>query len=177
MTDELIAFWFAPTSRPFWFERDAGFDAEVARFAPLTEVLAALDLRTAPDEPQWSLAACLALDQVPRNTWRRSTRAFAFDRQARAVADRAMALGHDRALGDDERLFLYLPFEHSESIGDQDRSVSLFTALGDANQLDYAVRHRDIIGRFGRFPHRNAILGRTSTPAETDFLLEPGSSF
>lgn len=177
MIEELVAFWFAPTSRPLWFERDAEFDAGMARFAPLTEALATADHATAPDDPRWSLGACLALDQVPRNTWRGSPRAFASDRQARAVADRALALGHDRALADDERLFLYLPFEHSESMADQDRSVALFKALGDANQLDYAVRHRDIIARFGRFPHRNAILGRASAPAESAFLLQPGSSF
>ncbi|MEZ5864281.1 MAG: DUF924 family protein [Geminicoccaceae bacterium] len=106
-----------------------------------------------------------------------TARAFATDGAALAVATAAIADGFDRSLDSDQRLFLYLPLEHSEVLADQERSVALFAGIGDARLTDYAVRHRDIVARFGRFPHRNALLGRASTEAELQFLEEPDSSF
>jgi uncharacterized protein (DUF924 family) len=122
---------------------------------------------------------CILLDQVPRNIFRGTPRAFATDAQARAVARHAVERGFDLAIEDkDRRLFLYLPLEHSEDLADQERCVSLCRErIGDAEYLRYVVRHRDIVARFGRFPHRNAILGRASTAEEEAFLNEPLSSF
>jgi uncharacterized protein (DUF924 family) len=176
--DDLLAFWFAPENRDRWFTPDPAFDAEIARrFAPLIADALAGRLAHWVEEPRGALALCLLLDQFPRNVWRGTPRAFAGDDQARRVAEEALARGHDQALAPEERLFLYLPFEHSESLADQERCVALMGQLGDAEWLDYAVRHRDIIARFGRFPHRNAILGRAGTAEELAFLQQPGSSF
>lgn len=176
--EELLAFWFDPSNRPRWFEADPSFDREVERrFGDLVRAAAAGKLESWADSPRGALALCILLDQLPRNIARGTPGAFAHDAQARDVARRALAAGFDRALLPEERLFLYLPFEHSEDLSDQERSVALFAELGSAEWLDYAVRHRDIIARFGRFPHRNAILGRPGTEAEAAFLQEPGSSF
>ena len=124
------------------------------------------------------IALCVLLDQVPRNMFRNDPRAFATDGKARAVSDHAVANGFDLECTTDERIFLYLPFEHHEDMASQDRSVALFTErVGDGTTVRYARRHREIIQRFGRFPHRNAILGRASTPEEEAFLTEPDSSF
>jgi uncharacterized protein (DUF924 family) len=176
--DDLLAFWFAPENRERWFTPDPAFDAEIARrFAPLIADAMAGRLAGWVDEPRGALALCLLLDQFPRHVWRGTPRTFAGAAQARDVARAALEMGHDRALAPEERHFLYLPFEHSESLADQERCVVLMGTLGDAEWLDYAVRHRDIIARFGRFPHRNAILGRPSTAEEVAFLQQPGSSF
>ena len=133
------------------------------------------------------LALVLLTDQFPRSIYRGTPAAFAFDAIARSLCLESLADGSDRALRPIERVFLYLPFEHSESLTDQDRAVELFRALAAdveprltppfEDYLDYALRHRAIVERFGRFPHRNAILARPSTPAEIAFLEEPGSSF
>jgi len=117
------------------------------------------------------------LDQFTRNIHRGSSQAFAADAKARAAAIKVLVEGYDRDVSDREKTFLYLPFEHSENLEDQERSVALFEAIGDDRLTDYAVRHRDIIARFGRFPHRNDVLGRESTEAEQEFLKQPGSSF
>jgi uncharacterized protein (DUF924 family) len=176
--DEILAFWFADENRPRWFAPEPAFDAEIARrFGPLIEEAADGRLALWAREPPGSLALCLLLDQFPRNCWRGTPRAYAYDGFAQRAAGDALANDHDRELRPEERLFLYLPFEHSEDLADQERSVALMATLGDAGWLDYAVRHRDIIARFGRFPHRNAVLGRASTPEEEAFLLEPNSSF
>ena len=124
-----------------------------------------------------ALAHCLLLDQLPRNLFRGSLRAFASDGKALALAKAAVTRGLDMQVAPIRRTFLYLPFEHSEVLADQDRSVELFTALGDADTLKFAQAHYDIVARFGRFPHRNAILGRPSTPEELAFLATPGSGF
>ncbi len=132
-------------------------------------------------EAEPCLALILLLDQLPRNLFRGSAKAFATDAQAREAARAALARGFDRSLPASWRQFIYLPFEHSEDLADQDLSVKLATALARdpafARALDYAERHRAIIARFGRFPHRNAALGRVSTAEEEAFLKEPGSSF
>jgi uncharacterized protein (DUF924 family) len=124
------------------------------------------------------VALCILLDQAPRNLFRGDPRSFASDAAARAVTRHALARGLDRDLPQEQRAFLYLPLEHSENLADQEACVRLFAGLDEnPDGLDYAVRHRDIIARFGRFPHRNAVLGRTSTPEETEFLTQAGSSF
>jgi uncharacterized protein (DUF924 family) len=124
-----------------------------------------------------ALAAVIALDQFPRNAFRGSPMAFEADGHALGIAQAAIAAGLDRALSGTERQFLYMPFQHSENRDLQARSVELFATLEDPECLRYAKEHKAIIDRFGRFPHRNAILGRTSTAQEIEFLREPGSSF
>lgn len=174
----ILAFWFAPDARERWFAPDPAFDAEIGeRFADLIEPAAAGRLDDWRSRSEGALALCLLLDQFPRNIWRGTPRAFAYDPAARRVAADAVAAGLDRGLRPEERHFIYLPFEHSEDLADQERAVALIAALGDPGWYDYAVRHREIIARFGRFPHRNAILGRASTPEELAFLNEPNSSF
>lgn len=175
---DVLAFWFAPGGEDRWFTPDPAFDAEIGqRFGALVEEALAGGLAAWAETPDGALALCLLLDQFPRNLWRGTPRAFAGDAMARALAADALAAGHDRAMPVDRRLFLYLPFEHSEELADQQRCLALVGTLGDARLLDYARRHRDVIARFGRFPHRNAILGRPSTPEEARFLQQPGSSF
>lgn len=176
---EIIDFWFAAGTEKRWFVRDPAFDVEVrTRLAEWYEGAAIGDLDDWRDTATGCVALCVLLDQVPRNLFRGQDRAFATDTVARTVAGHAVDCGHDRALPQAQRVFLYLPFEHSESLPDQDTSVRLFGQLDENPQwLDYAVRHRDVIARFGRFPHRNAALGRPSTAEETTFLATPGSSF
>ena len=123
------------------------------------------------------LAAVIVLDQFPRNMYRGASRAFAADGAALSLAKEALMRGFDRELSIDERKFLYMPFEHSENPAEQARSMELFGTLESELDLDYARRHKEIIDRFGRFPHRNAVLGRISTPEEIEFIKEPGSSF
>lgn len=185
LTREILDFWFgAPdsdvygTTREIWFKADTGFDADVRRrFAGALDRAAAGAHDGMGATSEGTLALIVLLDQFPRNIHRGTPQAFAFDAKALDTAQRALDAGHDAALPAFQRGFLYLPFEHSEDRADQERSVALFRALGDANMLDFAVRHRDIVARFGRFPHRNAILGRESTPEEVEFLDQPGSSF
>lgn len=181
-----------------WFGRDAGFDAQIRRrFADpagndptRTDLLSAaargdLDgwLRSAPE----ALALLIVLDQFPRNLYRADARAFALDHKARALALAALAHGLDAALAPIERMFMYLPLEHAEDLAMQDRCVALFTALRDQappalrsefeSFLDYAQRHRAVIARYGRFPHRNAALGRVNHAAEIAYLATPGAGF
>ena len=175
---DVLAFWFAPGMAERWFKPDPAFDAEIAgRFGALVGPALAGELDAWGETPDGALALCLVLDQFPRNVWRGTARAFSCDARARQVATAALAAGHDREVPADRRLFFYLPFEHSEDLADQERCMSLMAALPDPELLDYARRHRNIVARFGRFPHRNAILGRASTAEEIEFLQEPGSSF
>jgi uncharacterized protein (DUF924 family) len=176
--DSLLAFWFAPGTSERWFVKDPAFDAELGRrFGALAEVAAHGELDHWAATPRGALALVILLDQLPRNLHRGRPEAFAQDAKARVVAAAAIEEGHDALLTPPERIFLYLPFEHSEDRADLDRAVELFTALGDAEQLDYAQQHRSIIRRFGRYPHRNAALGRRSTDEEVAFLAGPNSSF
>jgi uncharacterized protein (DUF924 family) len=128
-------------------------------------------------EPKGVLAAILVLDQFPRNMFRDDARAFATDQAALALAKRAISDGIDMQLPPEERAFIYMPFQHSEAHDDQARSIALFTSLSAPLNLDFARRHQAIIARFGRFPHRNSVLGHASTVEELAFLQEPGSSF
>lgn len=175
---DVLGFWFEQAGPTRWFDGDAGFDAEVrARFLRLHEDGAEGRLDDWAGTPLGAVALCIVLDQFPRNLFRGTGRAFATDPKALAVARGAVERGFDRdpSIDDDHRLFLYLPFEHSETLADQRRSVELAAAgLSDPEYVDYAQRHLEVIERFGRFPHRNAILGRTSTPEEEVHLAENG---
>jgi uncharacterized protein (DUF924 family) len=167
---EVTAFWRAAGPRK-WFRKDAAFDRAIAaRFLPAHEAAAAGRLADWEATPQGALALLLLLDQFPRNMFRASARAFATDPLARAVADRAIARGFDQLCAPAERMFFYLPFEHSENLADQERSLALSRRAGGGTADKYAEIHADIIRRFGRFPHRNAVLGRVSTAEERTFL-------
>jgi uncharacterized protein (DUF924 family) len=177
---EVLGFWFAPERRKHWFEASEAFDAAVRRaLGAWHEAAASGRLDHWRESAEGCLALCILLDQVPRNVFRGTPQAFASDAQARAVARHAVERGFDLAFADkDRRMFLYLPLEHSEELADQELCVALCRErIDDPEYLRYAERHREIVARFGRFPHRNAILGRPSTPEETAFLAEPFSSF
>ena len=170
---DVVAFW-RDAGPDLWFANDPSFDRRFReQFLALHEAAARGGLRAWHDPAEGSLALVLLLDQYPRNAFRGTRRMYATDEAARPVADAAIGRGHDRAVDPALRLFFYLPFGHSESIADQDRCVALAEALGEPD-LGRARHHRDIIRRFGRFPHRNAILGRLSTPEEMGFLAGGG---
>lgn len=177
--EEVLGFWFAPETKPNWFAKSDAFDEAVRRaLGPHLERARAGACGHWPATPRGALAFVLLFDQAPRNLHRGAPEAFALDARARAVARQAIAAGHDRGFSQVERVFLYLPLEHSEDLADQELSVQLFAALDeDPDWLVYAERHREIVARFGRFPHRNAALGRETTPEEAAFLEEPNSSF
>ena len=173
---DVLAFW-RDAGPSKWFNGGADFDAECRhRFLDAHHAAARRELADWMDDAEGALALLLLLDQIPRNVFRGSAHAFATDGLAREFAGSAIDAGFDRRADPALRLFFYLPFEHSEDIADQDRSLQLFTAMGDADYTDYARRHRDAIARFGRFPHRNAALGRTSTPEERAWL-DAGGGF
>ena len=175
---EVLRFWFETLTPAAWFKRDEAVDAEIRRrFSSRHMRLAAVDHNGVPPNARTALATVIVLDQFPRNMFRGSPLAFASDAKARQVTKAAVAAGLDRELDIDGRVFLYLPLEHSEDARDQLQSVALISALGDASYAKFALAHKVIIDRFGRFPHRNATLGRISTPEEIAFLAEPGSSF
>jgi len=176
--DEVLRFWFDPANRNRWFEPSDEFDESCRRqFAEAIEAAGIGQLDHWQASADGALALLILLDQLTRNVYRGRAEAFAHDAKARIIARSALELGHDQAVPQDRRMFFYLPFEHSEDLADQARSVALFESLGLAEPLDYAIRHQKVIERFGRFPHRNAILGRDSTDAELAFLQVPGSSF
>lgn len=175
----VLDFWFAPERKSRWFVKDPAFDAEVRTvLQPLHDLACSGALDHWQGDGPGCLALVLLLDQVPRNLFRDDARAFASDAQARAVTKLALDRGFDLDLGQVERLFLYLPLEHSEDLTDQEHCVALTETLDeDPAWCDYAKMHRDIIARFGRFPHRNQALGRDTTSEESAFLTEPNSSF
>ncbi len=159
-----------------WFRKDEAFDADFrARFLEAHEAAAAGALDAWGSSADGALALAILLDQFPRNAFRGTARVYATDAQARRVADAAIARGDDLRVDPELRRFFYLPFMHSESLADQDRSVALNAPLGGEAQR-YAEHHRDIVARFGRFPHRNEILGRESSPEERAFISSGGFS-
>jgi len=169
--EAVLAFWFAPETRPRWFDSTPAFDREVeAAFRATWEAAAAGALAYWEGTPAGALALVIVLDQFPLNMFRGRPESFVTEAASRAVAERAIARGFDAALDAAGKAFLYLPFMHSESLADQDRSVALYEAAGLADSLKWARHHRDIVRRFGRFPHRNAILGRPGTPEEEAWL-------
>jgi len=170
----VLKFW-RDAGQDKWFNKDAAFDDSVrTRFIGTYEAAAAGKLTGWEATSEDALALVIVLDQFPRNMFRGSARAFAADPLARAVAGRALDRGFDRDAPLNERQFFYLPFEHSEAIADQERSCALCAATGDADLLKWAQLHADIIRRFGRFPHRNALLARITTPEEQAFLDDGG---
>ncbi|MDK2122510.1 DUF924 family protein [Parachitinimonas caeni] len=186
--EQVLEFWFGPPAqrgrpRAEWFRKDPQFDAQInQQFGD--SVVAALNgqLPGWTTTPDGCLACVLLLDQFTRNIYRNLPQAFAGDAQALALARKLVDLGWDQQLSPLERVFAYLPFEHAESLAEQDRAVALFEALAAAqptlaDYLVYAQRHREVIARFGRFPHRNAILGRTSSLDEQIYLQQPGAGF
>ena len=178
MLEAVLTFWFDETSPKQWWKVDAAFDAAVReRFSALHRSAALGELWDWRKDARGRLAEIIVLDQFSRNMFRGTPQAFASGAMALALAQEAVAGGHDAKLAPKERAFLYMPYQHSESRAVQAESVRLFAALGQAEQQDFALRHMAIIDRFGRFPHRNQILGRQSTPEESDFLKQPGSSF
>lgn len=189
MIHDILDFWFADgpdTFRMAWFRRDDAFDAEIrTRFGALLEQARSGAHDGWAAAPEGALALALLLDQFPRNLFRGTPDAFACDEHARRIARAAVLRDrHDLALTPTQRSFLYLPFEHSEALADQDLSVTLFEGLRDhpasakpGGVIDYAWKHRAVIARFGRFPHRNAVLGRADTAAEGAYLAQPGAGF
>lgn len=167
--DAVVAFWRDAGSER-WFRKDAQFDADFREcFLAEHEAAARGELHAWANTADGALALLILLDQFPRNAFRGSARAFATDAQAREVATKAIAAGLDQQTDESLRNFFYLPYMHSEELADQDRALVLCTALGPQSQ-HHAAQHRDIIVRFGRFPHRNAVLGRATTQAEQQFL-------
>ena len=195
--ESVLAFWFglpgsaaevAGRQRKLWFGKIPENDLAVAeRFAATLRAAAAGELGHWANTPRGRLALVIVLDQFPHHVHRDQQQAFATDPQSLALSVAALETGEDRKLAPIERVFLYLPLEHAESIDMQDQSVSLYEKLAREagteeralfdDFLDYARKHRDVVARFGRFPHRNAILGRASTPDELEFLKQPGSRF
>jgi len=173
-----LRFWFEQTEPDQWFEKDPAFDASIRkRFLGLHESLVSRGSNGLLADAQTALAAVIVLDQMSRNMFRDTPRAFAADPQALQVAEAAIVRRFDAGLTKDQRMFLYLPFQHSEDRQSQARSVALTASLGDPELQKWAEAHRAIVDRFGRFPHRNRILGRISTPDETEFLKQPDSFF
>jgi len=181
----VLEFWFGSPpgpSRTEWFRKDAAFDARIReRFGALHAAASRRELDSWRAQPESMLALVVVLDQFSRNLFRGDPRAFAQDAYARECAREALARGDDRSLLPVQRQFLYLPLEHSEDLADQERSVELMRALEPFEETrgltEWAEKHRVIIARFGRFPHRNAALGRASTAEEIAFLAQPGSGF
>jgi len=192
---DVLDFWFGAPGEPeygqerkVWFRKNAEFDQAIRdRFSATVEAAVAGQLKAWKADSDSCLALLLLFDQFPRNLYRGSAQAFATDNEAVAVANHGLIHSFDRYHSNEQarpavqRWFFYLPFEHSEKLGDQERAVALFEQLrGDAasaSTIDYAYRHRDVIQRFGRFPHRNLALGRATTAEEAAFLKQPGSSF
>ena len=178
--DDVLTFWFQETPEEKWFEaKSDDFDRLIRdRFEALYRKAVAGGCDDWTATPEGCLALVVLLDQFPRNMFRDRPEAFAADDRALEVAKRAIDAGHDTALTQQQRAFLYMPFQHCEDLAEQQRSCDLFQSL-DSNPdwYGYADRHREIVERFGRFPHRNEILGRETTPEEAAFLQEPNSSF
>jgi uncharacterized protein (DUF924 family) len=173
---DVLDFWFGQ-DRKAWFEKNPAFDEEIRqRFLPLYELGIGGKLGNWKQTPAGCLALIVLLDQFPRNMFRNSARAFAADALALEAAGHAVSMTYDKSMSVDERSFMYLPFEHSESPADQARSCELMKPLGD-EIYRHALRHKEIIDRFGRFPHRNGSLARASTAEEIAFLRTPGSGF
>lgn len=178
MFEQIIRFWFEETTPDKWWQKDDYFDAEIKRrFINLHNQAKVGELFTWRDSAEGSLAEIIILDQFSRNIYRDTPEAFGCDSLALVLAQTAIAKRFDEKLPEVQRSFIYLPFMHSESQLIHEQAVKLYTALGNENNLDFELQHKRIIDRFGRYPHRNEILGRKSTPEEVQFLTEPNSSF
>jgi uncharacterized protein (DUF924 family) len=187
---DILQFWFdrqpdelgEGNARKVWFKKSPDFDREVrTRFLSVYDRAVAGQLDDWQETPEGCLALVIVLDQFPRNMFRGQPQSFATDARAVAIAEAALVRNFDQYLLPIQRWFLYIPFMHSENLEHQRRSVQLFSTLKDdpdvASAYPFAIRHQEVVERFGRFPHRNAILGRENTPEEAEFLKQPGSSF
>jgi len=176
--DNIIDFWFSETSEKLWFVKNAKFDQEINdKFGSLHASTSAGEYDHWSETTLGGLALVIVLDQFSRNLFRDSGKAFAQDEKARSIAGGLIENGGDLALSSVERSFLYMTYMHSESLKDQKHCVELYKTLGREDNLEFAIKHMEIIERFGRFPHRNDLLGRQSTEEEIEFLTQPGSSF
>ena len=175
---QVLDFWLVQTSPDKWFSQDDALDEEIrTKFSDLHKRAVAGELAHWRGTPRGCLGEIIVLDQFSRNLFRDDPRAYAADGQARKVMALALARDFDARMSTDERRFLYMPLQHSEDAADQARSVELFRTLEDDKTFKYTLRHQEIIARFGRFPHRNADLGRASTAEEIAFFKEPDSTF
>lgn len=177
---DILHFWFEETKPAQWFQKNSDFDKKIKdRFSQTYDLAKDGVMDDWRNDTDGSLALVLVLDQFPRNMFRDTPQAFAADHKALIVSKYAISKGFDQLLNPVKRRFLYLPFEHSENLSDQRRSVELFEAMKEDDPLghEYALRHYDVIEKFGRFPHRNKILGRENTSEEEDYLKQPGSGF
>lgn len=178
LPDAIIDFWFNELEPKDWFVKNDALDQQIiTRFGPIHLALAAQVPEAWRATAETVLALIIVYDQFPRNIYRGTPLAFATDGLALNKARAAVDAGLDQQVGEVWRTFFYMPFEHAEVLSEQDRSVDLFARLGNEQTLDYAHQHRNVIARFGRFPHRNAILGRASTADEIAYLSEPGAGF
>lgn len=169
--DDILHFWFSELTPTDWWAGGPEIDGRVRdRFLAIHEKIAAGIPEEAWTEPRAALAAIIALDQFPRNMFRKTARAFATDKDALALSKNAIEKGLDKGLSTSERQFMYMPHVHSEELADQDRCVELFRSLDDDDAVNHAVEHRDIVAQYGRFPHRNHVMGRESTPDEVAFM-------
>ena len=170
-SDDVLRFWFAELTEEQWWKSTPDLDAAIrSRFSGFHEAVMAEPIEFLAVSPEWSLAAVIVLDQFSRNIFRKSGRAFAGDAKALMIAGTAIDFDFDSTLDTNQRLFLYMPFQHAEDRAVQVRSVALFTALGHQKSLDAAIKHKAIVDRFGRYPHRNAVLGRADTADEAAYL-------
>jgi uncharacterized protein (DUF924 family) len=175
---DIINFWFQEITPKQWWIKDPAFDQMVAdRFLPLHAAATRCELHTWRSEPMGRLAEVIVLDQFSRNIYRGKPQSFASDPMALCLAQEAVRSCVDLTLDNNQKMFLYMPFMHSESAAIHQIAVGLFSTFGEQGNQDYELKHKAIIDRFGRFPHRNAILGRPSTAEELEFLAQPGSSF
>ncbi len=178
MYNKVLEFWFNNINRSRWFVKDAAFDQEIrVQFSDIHARATKSELWRWRSNPLGSLAEVIMLDQFSRNMYRGNAESFHHDSLALALAQNAIASGFDTELSPEQRSFLYMPFMHSESLLIHEEAVRLFTKLGRKSNLEFELKHKAIIERFGRYPHRNQILGRISTPEESQFLLQPGSGF
>ncbi len=177
-SDDVISFWFNEITPQDWWKKSDAFDQKItSNFKTIYEKAAAGELYQWRDQPLSSLAEVIILDQFPRNMFRDTAKAFATDVLALCLTQNAVDKGFDKELNPSQRAFLYMPMMHSESLEIHEQAVKFFNAPGMENNLNFELKHKAIIDRFGRYPHRNGILARTSTQLEIDFLKEPNSSF
>jgi len=176
--NDVVGFWFEELAAADWFTKSDATDDRIGeRFLKVYHQVSQMPVAELSQCARTALAGVIVLDQFPRNLFRGHRQSFETDPKARALAKAAIDAGFDREMTDDERVFLYLPFEHSEALADQERAVQLISAIGNDNYTHYAVAHLDVIKQFGRFPHRNEALERVSTAQEAAYLARPGSGF
>lgn len=176
--EDVLGFWFDEIEPRQWFRKDADFDAMLGeRFGELLQAACKGELWHWRDSARGRLAEIILLDQMSRNIHRGSPQSFAADPMALALAQEAVRMAADQQLDTAQRVFMYMPYMHSESLRIHDLAMTLFDQAGMESNLHFEIRHQQIIEQFGRYPHRNDILGRTSTAAELEFLKQPGSSF